>query len=140
MKQGSLKNARWREWSSEQAIVAECQVSGVRSCFNIYQALGYSSSFPTRMKPTLRVQQQQRHTGSLLHPHSPTPPTNQPARLIRRLNSQLEEEEVLLFGLEDVNQLQDVGVLHPKRVMRHGGKEEKRQREGCQESFTSRIV
>lgn len=34
--------------------------------------------------------------------------------LIRRLNLQLQEEEVLLLGLEDVNQLEDVGVLNPE--------------------------
>lgn len=34
--------------------------------------------------------------------------------IVRRLNSQLQEEEVLLFGLEDVDQLEDVGVLHPE--------------------------
>lgn len=34
--------------------------------------------------------------------------------VIRRLNSQLQEEEVLLFGLKDVDQLEDVGVLHPE--------------------------
>lgn len=39
---------------------------------------------------------------------------------IRRLNSQLQEEEVLLFGLEDVNQLEDVGMLHPEEGRRQG--------------------
>lgn len=37
---------------------------------------------------------------------------------IRRLNSQLQEEEVLLFGLEDVNQLEDVGMLHSEEGRR----------------------
>lgn len=34
--------------------------------------------------------------------------------LIKILNLQLQKEEVLLFSLKDVDQLEDVGVLHPE--------------------------
>lgn len=33
--------------------------------------------------------------------------------LIRHLNSQFKEKEVLFFGLEDVHQLENIGMLHP---------------------------
>ena len=34
-------------------------------------------------------------------------------RLIRHVNSQFKEKEVLFLGLEDVHQLENIGMLHP---------------------------
>lgn len=39
-----------------------------------------------------------------------------PHRLIKHLNSQFKEEEVLLFGLEDVHQLENIGMFHPEEM------------------------
>lgn len=50
-------------------------------------------------------------------------------RLIRHQNSQFKEEEVLFFGLEDVHQLENIGMLHPEDVSqstRHREKKKER--------------
>lgn len=38
------------------------------------------------------------------------------------VNSQLQEEEILLLGLEHVHQLENIGVLHPEAK---GGKQKR---------------
>lgn len=61
-----------------------------------------------------------------------------PPRLIRHLNSQFKEEEVLLFGLKDVHQLEDIGMLHPEEMWhRAEGRQRSTKREGewCQELY-----
>lgn len=56
--------------------------------------------------------------------------------LIRHLNSQFKKEEVFFFGLEDVHQLENIGMLHPEEMCHKAqDKERNRERERCQESY-----
>lgn len=49
---------------------------------------------------------------ALISPGPPAPAI--PPQTITHPNLQFQKQEVLLFGLEDIHQLENVGMLHPK--------------------------
>lgn len=59
-------------------------------------------------------------------------------QLVRHLNSQFKEEEVLFFGLKDVHQLEDIGMLHPEE-MSHKGRGREREEHKDEERAMSRV-